>query len=545
MFLTRVVLFFEVLCFVAFQTNGNEVLVLQKNQKYPLIKYISYYEDTTNTLTFDKISELYNSGKFQKDKKIGMFNPLITYWIEFEAINNTSDQSFLVFNAKAPVSHLEVYANTNGNISVLKNESVNNDHKIKIFCPSIPGLTTRYFIKVYQKSILSFDLSDSYLSTREIFVKEVITQSVLTGLIVGILILMFVYNFFRYLFRKKKVYLYYILYVLFSIIFIIQGSYLQEYVFSPINNFRLIWIYTSLPISDVFYIVFIREFIEPQYIPSRIDNYFYKPFIVFVVISNLFLGYLALTNTFEFTKFYYLIPPVYALIGLVLAVVLIVYVKKPEAIYALIGNSIAIVSGIASISLDNKLFLENNHIFNVGLVSDIFFFTYALSLKEKREDDFSQKNKMDIAMMKMTLEVKQRELTAKAFQVVRQGEMILKVKNIILEIKSKMGHLNSDLLNLLSEVELYLKQNDWDDFEIYFKEVHPNFYLNLLNKYPSLTQYDLRICALIKLNMSTKQIANVFRKTPKSIEVARTRIRHKMQINSDETLFAAISNIPS
>lgn len=77
--------------------------------------------------------------------------------------------------------------------------------------------------------------------------------------------------------------------------------------------------------------------------------------------------------------------------------------------------------------------------------------------------------------------------------------------------------------------------NIWEEFEMRFERVHESFYENLSIKHPELTAGDKRLCALLKLNLTSKEIAQITGKTPKSVENARTRLRKKLAITHSNT----------
>ena len=76
-----------------------------------------------------------------------------------------------------------------------------------------------------------------------------------------------------------------------------------------------------------------------------------------------------------------------------------------------------------------------------------------------------------------------------------------------------------------------IKQNTekhvWEEFELHFEQVHESFYVSLNQKHPELTSRDRRLCALLKLNLNSKEIAQITGQSFKSIENARTRLRKK------------------
>ncbi|MCK9271667.1 MAG: helix-turn-helix transcriptional regulator, partial [Bacteroidales bacterium] len=66
--------------------------------------------------------------------------------------------------------------------------------------------------------------------------------------------------------------------------------------------------------------------------------------------------------------------------------------------------------------------------------------------------------------------------------------------------------------------------------------VHESFYETLDTKFPDLTPAERKICAMLKLSMSSKEIAAITMVRPESVDTARSRIRHKLGIEKDENL---------
>lgn len=80
------------------------------------------------------------------------------------------------------------------------------------------------------------------------------------------------------------------------------------------------------------------------------------------------------------------------------------------------------------------------------------------------------------------------------------------------------------------------------DFDKYFLYIHPDFYNNLHKMYPELTQNELRLCAMVRLNMSTKDIAEINNIEPNSARIAKNRLRKTLGIsNTEESLFTFLS----
>src|SRR5690606_5404799 len=81
------------------------------------------------------------------------------------------------------------------------------------------------------------------------------------------------------------------------------------------------------------------------------------------------------------------------------------------------------------------------------------------------------------------------------------------------------------------------QEQEWDEFMSYFKEIHPEFSkkLSVLSQ-NSLSPAELRLGMLLRLNLSTKEIASILRVTPDSVRVARHRLRKKLPIDQKEEL---------
>ena len=84
---------------------------------------------------------------------------------------------------------------------------------------------------------------------------------------------------------------------------------------------------------------------------------------------------------------------------------------------------------------------------------------------------------------------------------------------------------------------------DWQEFNARFISVNKSFYTTLNERYPALTYKDHKLCALIKLNFSSKEISLLLGISMESVNTARYRLRKKMGLNKDEDLSDIILKI--
>jgi DNA-binding CsgD family transcriptional regulator len=99
------------------------------------------------------------------------------------------------------------------------------------------------------------------------------------------------------------------------------------------------------------------------------------------------------------------------------------------------------------------------------------------------------------------------------------------------------------LNTLLKNLESRVDQSAWQEFETRFEQVHEAFFDKINSLFPDLTPNDRRICAFLKLNMSTKDIALLTHRSPRSIESARYRLKKKFGLDPEEDILAFLQSI--
>ncbi len=118
-------------------------------------------------------------------------------------------------------------------------------------------------------------------------------------------------------------------------------------------------------------------------------------------------------------------------------------------------------------------------------------------------------------------------------------EFILKLKTELQQLQktAKVGDDNPELkkvLKALSEEEKL--DTEWEQFSQHFDSVHGDFLTILKNKYPSLKPHELRLCAYLRMNLSSKEIAPLMSISLRGVEISRYRLRKKMALASEVNL---------
>lgn len=137
------------------------------------------------------------------------------------------------------------------------------------------------------------------------------------------------------------------------------------------------------------------------------------------------------------------------------------------------------------------------------------------------------------------IEEKNAELFVQTSFIIHKNELILKLKEIVDEICAK--NTQKTLLSFYQKINNLLTNNlntedDWKMFLIKFEQKHHNFFRTLKENYPQLTNNDLRLCACLKLNMETKDIASLMNLSVRAVENNRYRLRKKLDLKPTQNL---------
>lgn len=134
-----------------------------------------------------------------------------------------------------------------------------------------------------------------------------------------------------------------------------------------------------------------------------------------------------------------------------------------------------------------------------------------------------------------TIELKNRELASNALFLVQANEIIVELRGEIKELintddKDDMISIAQNIDTILGRYNLY---NSWDEFRMYFEKVHGSFFSKLEEAHPDLTKGELRLCALLALNMNAKEVASITNRSTRTVETVIYRTRKKLMIEPD------------
>lgn len=141
---------------------------------------------------------------------------------------------------------------------------------------------------------------------------------------------------------------------------------------------------------------------------------------------------------------------------------------------------------------------------------------------------------------------KNSELASSAMHLVKKGELVSKMK-------TELAHVMKDISNPQAEADLKkmiksISEDDnmdqeWENFTLHFDKVHSDFISALKEKHPGISNNEIKLCAYLRMNLSTKEMAQLMNISVRGVEVSRYRLRKKLELATEVSLFDYLINI--
>jgi len=173
----------------------------------------------------------------------------------------------------------------------------------------------------------------------------------------------------------------------------------------------------------------------------------------------------------------------------------------------------------------------------------IFRRTIILRIRKKESQERKEKEReltqLRNEKLQADLSYKSSELASSTMAIIKKNEFLMKMKDMLWNQKEQLGTKYPDkyYYSLVQKIDDNMdSQDDWSVFEINFERAHEKFMTTLKNRYPDLTASDLRLCAFLRMNLSSKEIAPLLGISVRGVENHRYRIRKKLNLDSDSNL---------
>src|SRR3989339_39068 len=148
----------------------------------------------------------------------------------------------------------------------------------------------------------------------------------------------------------------------------------------------------------------------------------------------------------------------------------------------------------------------------------------------EKHETIKEKENLELELLS-----KNQEMTTYVMNLVNNnqlaGQVIEKLSSRLDEFLPQNRKYIQDIINELSN---NLNKDIWKEFELLFNNVHPEFHHKLLSDFPDLTPNELKLCAFLRMNMSSKEISLITYQSVQSIEKARSRLRKKLNLTNTD-----------
>jgi tetratricopeptide (TPR) repeat protein/DNA-binding CsgD family transcriptional regulator len=172
----------------------------------------------------------------------------------------------------------------------------------------------------------------------------------------------------------------------------------------------------------------------------------------------------------------------------------------------------------------------------------LFFRLQSIKLKQKGLKEKAMNLERQQLMNEVTF--KDKELFSKALYMAEKNQLISDITRRLNKALADPGGSKNTIKDILKDLKFSSNIQTWEEFEYIFLKVHPEFFNTLVSRFPDLSPNERRLCAFLKLNLSTKDISNITHQSSHSLTVARTRLRKKLGIaNTGENLSSFLSQL--
>jgi len=164
--------------------------------------------------------------------------------------------------------------------------------------------------------------------------------------------------------------------------------------------------------------------------------------------------------------------------------------------------------------------------------------------RDSKIQDITQKSSDEIIKLKnekleTEIGLKSQALTSSAMHLIQKNQLLNQIKNTLKNLNKEQEDksLVKELSRIVRSIDKDLSTGtQWDQFQLNFDQVHGNFITRLKDAYPGLTPQELRFSAYIRMNLSTKEIANLLNISVRGVEIGRYRVRKKLELKRENNL---------
>lgn len=168
------------------------------------------------------------------------------------------------------------------------------------------------------------------------------------------------------------------------------------------------------------------------------------------------------------------------------------------------------------------------------------------------EDERKRREQVEMKMIQMDEDMKRKscELADSTMNLKRKNDMLKSLDNNMQELSEYIRQYDSKsivskkVVSMRRSIKKNMAEDDkWEKFQENFNLVYNDYMKKLIIRYPDLTKSDRKLCAYLRMGLSSKEMSTLLNTSVRSIETARYRLRRKMELENGENLVSFIQNL--
>ncbi len=530
------------------------------------INHYKVFSNKDSVLYYDIVN------KYDKDFYLPADVPLdygFFYWLKIK-VSSSSDNEYWILDLGQNITYIElfetdyygtVHSSLGGVLVPYSKRTVKEGGSESLVYFKIKKNTQKFiYLCLFNKFNKKISLNNMSISSYYGKIEKRKKLNFFLGMFNGVLLLLIIVSIISYFIFFYRSFLYYILYLISQII-----------LFAHIYNYTAKYIFYDFPELDVFllwfvyvglfsYVLFLRNILNTKKNMVKIDK--------LLQLALYYLGVILIVYAFwiyyDFARFK-MFSDYLNILNILFTIYVVVLLYNTKNIVARI---IALGSLIMAIGAGVTIFLQINYLhtnsvvpYQLGVLIEILFFSIALIYKyylidtdknramiESLKTDNANRIKLiDLKSLKEKANEQQKVLEANANAMLRTSETINFVYTEIINLQNlpslKNATIKAKIRELLNNIEIQKRYIKNKEFEESFDINNEVLYTKLRNIEPKISLKELRLCALIKLEYSSKDIASITFQDRNTVDVARYRLRKKLNIETKRTLSEYFKNL--
>ncbi|MEI6051037.1 MAG: triple tyrosine motif-containing protein, partial [Bacteroidota bacterium] len=168
--------------------------------------------------------------------------------------------------------------------------------------------------------------------------------------------------------------------------------------------------------------------------------------------------------------------------------------------------------------------------------------------KCKEESLIAEKELQRLRNETLNLEMihKEKELANSTMLIIKKNNILKKLQSDLRDVNSALGNdeAKNSIVSLVKRIDKEIdNEKQWKVFNLHIEQVYEELFKKLLERYPGLSPRELSLCAYLRMNISSKEIATLMNISARGVEISRYRIRKKLRLDRDANLTEFMINL--